>query len=223
MTNHLLGSITRDILIDAALKAVTEQGYTYKRRPGRGLSNTYELTKGKVTKIACVRTTKDRAIAFVPQEGGKRWKTLSESDLVLVSAIDSREDPRFIAVHLFDAAEVTRRFDTSHKVRIKNGHKVEDDYGMWVPLDKADDAVPSQAGHGLAADFPPIANYNIDDMLEEGDAGEAPAEEVVHTQEPARALDFKTVAEVMTFSREKIAALTGMPIEGIKLDLKMGM
>lgn len=223
MKNHSLEAITRDMLIDAALKAVAEKGYAYKRRPGRGLSNTYELTKGNVTKIACVRTTKDRAIAFVPQEGGKRWKTLSESDLVLVSAIDSREEPRFIAVHLFDAREVTQRFDTSHKVRIKNGHKVEDDYGMWVPLDKADDTVPSQAGHGLAADFPPIANYNIDDLLEDCNAGEALAEEVVHTADAARAFDLKTVAEVLNFSREKIADLTGVPIEGIKLDLKMEM
>ena len=38
-----------------------------------------------------------------------------------------------------------------------------------------------------------------------------------------RSPEFKTVAEVLTFSREKIAALTGIPIEGIKLDLKMGM
>lgn len=30
------------------------------------------------------------------------------------------------------------------------GHTVRDDYGMWITLDKGEDAVPSQAGAGLS-------------------------------------------------------------------------
>lgn len=34
---------------------------------------------------------------------------------------------------------------------------------------------------------------------------------------------FNTVADVLGFAREKIALLTGMPAETIKLDLRMGV
>ena len=40
------------------------------------------------TWIASVRTTRDRWIAFPPLDGGTRWKTLDDVELVLVAAVD---------------------------------------------------------------------------------------------------------------------------------------
>ena len=217
------------LMVSAALEGAKAAGYTMKRQPGRGLSNTYEMTKGGKTQIASVRTTRDRYIAFPPLDQGKRWKTLSDADVVLVSAVDDRHNPQNVDVYLFPGDEVRKRFDASYAERIANDHTVPDNYGMWVPLDKGDDAVISQVGHSLAVDYPAIARFTIDEL--EGGAGLEPetkrmaAEAASEPEEEvsADAPTLNTVAEVLSFARAKIAALTGMPADGIKLDLKMGM
>lgn len=217
------------LMVGAALEGARQQGYTLKKQPGRGLSNTYELTKNGKTETASIRTTRDRWVAFPPLDDGKRWKTLDDVDLVLVAAVDDRLNPQSVDVYLFPADEVRRRFDASYAARIANGHTVRDNYGMWVLLDKGDDAVISQVGHGLAEEYPPIANFSIDELEESvtkdvrkiANAAPSSHREVAAVAVPGSALD--TVADVLTFARRKIAALTGMPVEAIRLDLKMGV
>jgi len=215
------------LMVSAALEGAKAAGYTMKRQPGRGLSNTYEMTKDGKTLIGSVRTTRDRAIAFPPLDQGTRWKTLSDADIVLVSAVDDRLNPQNIDVYLFPADEVRKRFNASYVARIENGHSVPDNYGMWIPLDKADDGVISQVGHSLAVDYPAIARFTIDE-LEATAGGEskqmaAEAGPEVEDVEAHAAPALTTVADVLAFARERIATLTGMPADAIKLDLKMGV
>lgn len=217
------------LMVRAALEGARQSGYDMKRQPGRGLSNTYEMTKDGVTKVASVRTTRDRWIAFPPLDGGTRWKTLDDADLVLVSAVDDRLNPQNVEVYLFPADEVRERFDASYAARIESGHVVREDYGMWVLLDAGDPGVVSQVGSGLAEKYPPIAHFTIDEL----EVGVEPAvgqmvKEAVAEPEPEASPAsgqpaLKTVADVLAFARERIAKLTGMPAEAIKLDLKMGV
>lgn len=217
------------LMVSAALEGARQQGYALRKRPGRGLSNTYELTKDGKTQTASVRTTRDRWVAFPPLDNGKRWKTLDDVDLVLVAAVDDRLNPQNVDVYLFPADEVRKRFDASYAARIANGHTVRDNYGMWVMLDKGDDAVISQVGHGLAEEYSRIANFSIDELestVTKGvrklaDEAAPNAEEVDTVADAGPALN--SVANVLTFARQKIATLTGMPIETIKVDLKMGI
>ena len=189
------------------------------------------MTRDGKTRLASVRTTRDRAIAFPPLEGGKKWKTLSAADLVLVSAVDDRFNPQNVDVHLFPGNEVRKRFDASYAARIAARHIVKDNWGMWITLDKGDDQVPSQVGHSLAIDYPRIARFTIDELEAELDpeirkmADEAPLveEEVSAPEAVVEGRRLGTVAEVLAFARKKIANLTGMPAETIKLDLKMGV
>lgn len=116
-----------------------------------------------------------------------------------------------------------------YAARIAKGHTVRDNYGMWVTLDKGDDAVATQVGHSLAGDYPAIAHYTIDE-LEAREGADAPtaslaSEAEVPEEEASVATgpNLGTVVEVLTFAREKIASLTGMPVEAVKLDLKMGL
>lgn len=216
------------LMVSAALEGAQKLGYSVNKRPGRGLSNTYELTKDGKTVIAAVRTTQDRWIAFPPLNDGKNWKTLDDVDLVLVASVDDRIDPQYIDVYIFSAQEVRRRFNASYTARIQNGHTVRNNYGMWVLLDKGDDNVVSQVGHGLAEDFDPITRFSID-KLERSLSGNAkiltneasPAHQNVDAANSEFPLE--TVASVLTFAREKIASLTGMSIDAVKLDLKMGL
>jgi hypothetical protein len=230
MTNVLTeldNSARWHLMVQAGIQGAEGLGYTLKRQPGRGLSNTYEVTKDGKTQIASVRTTRDRWVAFPPLEGGKKWKTLDDADLVLVSSVDDRENPKFVEVYLFPANEVRKRFNASYHARLSNGHTMRDNYGMWVTLDRGDDEVPTQVGHSLAIDYPYIARFAIDDLIAELDldlrkrtdpASVEVEEEVIEDERPALA----TVADVLTFAREQIAALTGMPIDTIKLDVKIG-
>lgn len=217
------------LMVGAALQGARRRGYALKKQPGRGLSNTYELTKDGKTQTASIRTTRDRWIAFPPLDDGKRWKTLDDVDLVLVAAVDNRLNPQNVEVYLFPADEVRKRFDASYAARIANDHRVRNNYGMWVLLDKGDDAVISQVGHGLAEEYPRIANFSIDelegvvakDVRKMASEAALDPEEVVPVTDAGPALN--TVADVLTFARQKIATLTGMPTETIKLDLKMGV
>jgi len=219
------------LMVSAALEGAKRLGYSLKRQPGRGLSNTYEMTKDGVTQIASVRTTRDRWIAFPPLEGGAKWKTLDDVDLVLVSAVDDRQNPQNVDVYLFPGDEVRKRFNASYAARMKEGHTVRDNYGMWVMLDKGADDVASQVGHSLAIDYPAIGRFTIDELQEAADpdvrkmADEAPlvGEEADRPEVVIEGPKLDTVAEVLSFAREKIAALTGMPVDSIKLDLKMGV
>ena len=215
------------LMVSAALEGAKAAGYSMKRQPGRGLSNTYEMTKDGKTSIASVRTTRDRAIAFPPLDEGKRWKTLSDADLVLVSAVDDYFNPQNVDVYLFPGDEVRKRFDASYAARIAAGHTVRDNYGMWVPIDKGDDEIPSRVGHSLAVDFPAIARFTIDELEAgvEPDTKQLAAEAAPEPDDEVSAdvPTLNTVADVLAFAREKIAALTGMPVDAIKLDLKMGM
>lgn len=212
------------LMVGAAVEGAKEAGYALKRQPGRGLSNTWEVTKDGVTKIASVRTTRNRWFAFPPLDGGKRWKTLDDVELVLVSAVDDPQNPQNVDVYLFPAAVVRQRFDTSYTARIEAGHTVRDDYGMWVKLDEGDPSVPSQVGAGLADEYAAIAHFTIDE-LEAGVFGStdkaAQEEMVTHDDRPAEASMPSTVAEVLAWARREIARLSGMPSDAIKLDLKM--
>lgn len=215
------------LMVSAALAGAKAAGYSMKRQPGRGLSSTYEMTKDGKAQIASVRTTRDRAIAFNPLENGTRWKTLDEADLVLVSAVDDRLNPQNVDVYLFPADEVRKRFRASYAAKMEREHIVRDNYPMWIMLDAGDDQIIHNIGHSLAVDYPAIARFTIDE-LEAGvepetkrmaaEAAPEPEEEVV-ADPPV----LNTVADVLAFAREKIAALTGMPADAIKLDLKMGV
>jgi len=137
------------LLVGAALEGARREGYTLQKLPGRGLSNTYSMNKGNLTKVASVRTTRDRWIAFPPLMGGTTWKTLNEVSLVLVAAVDDKDNPQCVDVYLFPADEVRNRFNASYAARQAAQHTLPDNYGMWVMLDQGDDAYPSQVGHSL--------------------------------------------------------------------------
>lgn len=215
------------LMVGAAIEGAKRIGYDLKRQPGRGLSNTYDAIKDGKTSTVSVRTTRDRWFAYQPVEGGTRWKTLDEVELVLVSAVDDPADPRNVDVYLFPADEVRKRFDASYAARSENGNTMRDGFGMWVKLDAGDPSVPSQVGAGLADDYPAIARFSLDEL--EASATPQVVEEMPvalqeeASQEEAGGSALSTVADVLTFARERIAELTRMPADAIKLDLRMGV
>jgi len=86
--------------------------------------------------------------------------------------------------------------------------------------------VISQVGHSLAVDYPAIAHFTIDELEGEmPDRSSRQDEEAqVDPMETERIVDHQlhTIADVLSFAREKIAALSGLPASSIMLELKMG-
>ena len=101
------------LLVEAAKRALEEQGYSMERVPGRGLSNIWKVSKGGKTQVASIRTTQDRWFAFPPLNDGTKWKTLDDADIVVVAAVDDRDDPT--AVETFQIFDRPRR---SRKTRL---------------------------------------------------------------------------------------------------------
>ncbi|MDP9057618.1 MAG: hypothetical protein M3N34_09920 [Pseudomonadota bacterium] len=203
------------MMVSAALAGAKLAGFSIKLQPGQGLWNTYEISREGTTQIASVRTSRDRYISFPPLDQGRRWETLDDADVVLVSAVDDHLNPQNIDVYLFPADEVRKRFDANYAARIANARPVPDNHGLWVPIDKGDDAVIDHVGHSLAIDYPAIARFAIDELEAVGNI--EPETKHLAVGVPS----FKTASDVLVFARAQIAAITGMPIERLKLDLRL--
>ena len=219
--NDLSDSRTWNILVGAATRALEGAGLAPKRVPGRGRSNIWEVEENGRRMRVSIRTTKDRWFAFPPLEKGTKWKTLDDVDIVVVAAVDDPDDPRQVEVYRFDAEEVRKRFDASYAARTKAGQTVKNDFGMWLGLDEDDRDLPASVGAGLATVYRPIAVFPLEELIV-ANAAEPPA--VVEggetvgtpaTREP------QTIAEVMDAARRRIAALSGVRIEAVKLDCRI--
>lgn len=208
---QLTRSDARHLTLNAAIKTLEDSGRSVKRLPGRGQSSVYEATNnGSVEKIS-IRTTRGRRFAFPSTNQGKEWLTLDDVDAVVVAAVDDREDPRNIQVYKFDADEVRRRFSSAYSARKKAGMSVRDNFGLWVSLDKDSRDIPRSVGTGLGDDFPPIAEYSIDELIGQGVGGET----------SAGADEAQTISDVVRLARSQIAVLAGVGEDAVKLDLKI--
>lgn len=213
-------SVRWGALVEAAKRGVQQQGYTMTREPGRGLSNVWKLEKGGRTQLAAIRTSQDRWFAFPPLEGGTKWKTLDDVELVILAAVDSPENPRVAEVYIFPKEEVRRRFDAAYKARNKAGHVQRDDFGMWVGLDTDKRDTASSVGSGILEKYKPVAIYPLDLPTESADKVKPDAQQSdddVDYSPPSPS----TIADVMTWARERIAKLAGVGVDAVRLELKL--
>jgi hypothetical protein len=225
------------LMVGAAKKALEGEGFTLNRIPGRGLSNVWRVEKAGETRVTSIRTTRDRWIAFPPLEGGKKFKTLDDVEDVLVAAVDSKENPKSVEVYLFPAEEVRNRFAAAYDARTKAGHVNREGFGMWVNLDPDQRGIAISVGSGLAAAYKPIAAYSLDDLAaslgrlsgtkdesaDEDAAGMVPSSPGDAQQRELGELEPRTIAEIMAWARQRIAAVAGVSPGAVKLDLKLEM
>lgn len=217
--SQLSETIRWRLLVGAAKKAVLDQGHALARVPGRGLSNIWTLNKNGQTKTAAIRTTRDRWIAFPPLVGGTKWKTLDDVDTVVVATVDSKEDPQNIEVYVFPADDVKKCFNAAYAARIKDGQTVKDNFGMWVGLDHDERGLAASVGSGIIDKYQRVATYAIADLLQETAQASVGDEEELEAASDTPAL--QTIAEVMAWSRSRVADIAGVKIEAVKLDLKI--
>ena len=211
---EMTSSESWQLLVNAATRALKEAGYAPRRLPGRGRKNVWQIEDGGQTRRVSVRTTRDRSIAFPPLDNGTRWKTLSRVDIVVVAAVDVPDDPERIEVYRFDANEVRKRFDAAYKARIQAGRSEPDNFGMWVALDADHRNLPGSVGSGLASEHQPIAVYPLDELI--GADRKQAADRTEDDDEPEPGRD--TIAGIMLQARERIATLSGVNVDAVKLN-----
>ena len=216
-TSNQLDTLTkkalRRLLVDAAKKAAKGEGYKLQRVPGRGLSNIWDMEKdGKIEK-ASIRTTQDRWIAFPALEKGTKWKTLDDVDMVIVAAVDSKENPKNIEVYIFPASEVRKRFDAAYAARIKDGQINYDGFGMWVALDEDLRGIAASVGSGIVKQYPQVAVYSIEvpPLSAVPTANQPPRTEIGATINKGD-VQLDTIAEVMAFARKRVAEIAGIRV-----------
>jgi hypothetical protein len=207
------------VMVGAATRGLKENGFDLKRVPGRGRANVWEITKGGKSLRASIRTSKDRWFAFPPLKRGTKWKTLDTVDVVIVAVVDDPQDAKSIEVYLFDAPEVRKRFDASYAARIKAGMTVRDNFGMWVGLDEDPRGLPASVGSGLAEKHKPLGVYRIDDLT--GESAGKNVDDSTQREQARGAAAQRTIAEVMDWARQRIASLSGVAAQSVKLDLKI--
>lgn len=210
------------VLVGAAQKAAREKGFTLERMPGRGRSNVWRMTLGNNARLVSIRTSQNRWVAFPPLERGKKWKTLDDVDSVIVAAVDDGDDPKNVEIYLFDAAKVRDHFRAAYSARTAAGHAVRDNFGMWINLDRDQRGLPASAGSGLADIHEPVAVYPLDDLVPAFADEDKPGPEGAHIARDERSLtEPNSIGDVMSWARERIAALAGVRTEAVKLDLKI--
>lgn len=214
------------LMVTAAKKGATAAGYQLERVPGRGLSNVWKASKDGKTRIAPIRTTRDRWFAFPPLDAGKSWKTLDQAELVIVATVDSKEAPQNIEVYIFPADEVRERFDKAYAARVKDNQIQKDGFGFWVALDNDKRGIAASVGSGIVDQYKPVAIYSIKSLLEVNgslDQQTKPAQTLDTPDDELneKSEDFTTIAEVITWARGRVAQIAGIGVDAVRLELKL--
>jgi hypothetical protein len=207
-------------LTEAAMKALQEGGWSISKSTSHGRANVWNIDKkGKSGRVS-IRTTRDRWIAYQPLKNGSSWKTLGEVDFVCVSAFvynENSDEPIGVNVHLIDASVVKEAFNQNYSARISEGRTVTDNFGMWVCIDQCSGTQAPYVGSGFATEKNLIANYSMDSLV----AG--PADQVASSPQVQQTSHSKpfSVSDILDQARIDISKITGIPVEGISLDLHL--
>jgi hypothetical protein len=225
MVNRLEGlseTVKWHVMVEAGKRGAEAAGYKLDRVPGRGLSNVWTITKSGKSQRASIRTTRDRWFAFPPLEGGKKWKTLDDVDVVIVAAVDDRHEPENVEVYIFPATEVRERFDAAFAARIAAGQTVRNNFGMWVRLDQDARNIPASVGSGIIDKYKAVAVFPIADLLtDSGDAEGMALEEVADAEVDAvdGALDNDPPLTINEAKR-RLALAFGVKPENVKITVE---
>lgn len=206
------------LLCGFARRALEDAGYEITTVRGTRRSIIWELRRDAAARRVAVRSTIDRWFAFNRQ--GKRWKPLDHVDDVIVAAADDVSDPQRVEIHYFPGNEVRARLEKAYAARKAAGQVVREDFGLWIALDRHDDAnAPTRTGSGIVEDFPPIASYPLDegrDMIDREDLARFPDGAQLETGSRKR-----TIAEIKAAAAEEIARVAGVPLEKVEIEIRI--
>jgi hypothetical protein len=158
--------ITKEMLRRASFLALTDDGFTVSLVNGPGIVPGAQLKtekKGEEPRTISVRTSLDREVGLLRQRNGKKWRTISRVDEVVVAVPDT-EDASKIEVFGFDPDVLIAVFDAAMEGRKQsiNAHKAP----LFVPLDRvrksaAGNVIPALKSKALWRKVVPLEQLSI--------------------------------------------------------------
>lgn len=111
-------------LFQIAVKALKDDGWHVERIDGCGKASIRRISKDGDSKVVSIRTTESNRIVFSRAGGNNRWLTLDEVDAVVAVSVDSKDNPKFVKIHMLDGQDVRLRFDRAYEARMNAGQKI---------------------------------------------------------------------------------------------------
>jgi len=150
-------------LFQFGIVTIEKEGWKVERIKGAGKSSVRRITRNGESKVACIRTTQDRWIAFPRTKDDQAWLTLSDVNAVIAVSVDDKHNPQFAQVHMFEAADIRDRFDRAYAARMANNYSIPVGRGIWVSLyEKEDPSAPLLVGAGAGLASPMIAKVPLE-------------------------------------------------------------
>ncbi len=190
-----------------AVKALEDAGYTVERIERAGKGSVRKIIKDGKSQVATIRTSQDAWIAFPRNRQDTGWKTLEGADVVVAASVDDKINPRYAKIHLIPAKEMTARFDRARDKKLKAGHVVPKNRGVWLSLYNEEAQEPvNLVGAGAGLKFPPIATFPLNGAL----SALTPVRSIM---EPPN--ERFTIAD----AKRKLSAFYGVPEEAITISI----
>src|SRR5262245_36789386 len=209
----------RRALIDAAFSVLKSKGWKVERVNGEVRGRVRRITLNGKSKLAAIRTSQDRWIAFPRTPDDKKWLTLSSVDVVVASVVDDPTNPRMAQVHMFDARDLEKRFDRTLAARRKVGHQIEVGRGLWLPVyEKHGDNPVYFVGGGIGVDSPAIATVPL--VGGAATVGSVPPPDVAKVAAPAAGSDDDGEPLTIAQAKARLARTLGVDPGSIKITVE---
>jgi hypothetical protein len=200
-------------LFNIGVEALEKDGWKVERVQGSGKSSVRRISKGSVSKVVSIRTTRDTWIAFPRTEKDKGWRTLDDVDQVVAVSVDEQHNPKFAKVHVVDGDEMRDRFNRAYAARKKAGHTIQLGRGVWVSLYLHETQHPvNRVGAGAGLKYPAIATVPLAPELNA--AAEPTSTE--HERDPHAAEPPLSIAE----AKRRLAVTLGVDPANIKITVE---
>lgn len=209
--------VIRVALVNAALATLERQGWAVAKVRGGGKGRIRKITKGGKSRLAVIRTTQDRYLAFPRNEEDSGWITLSEVDVVVAASVDDPTDPKFALVHIFDASEMRDRFDRAYKARIDAGHSIPLGRGLWLALYEEEGTAPGRVGAGAGLAHPPVGRVPL---KEAGSLGMRQPSKSPRTFPPANDAHDDVAPLTIAEAKARLARTLGVDPSAIKITVE---
>jgi hypothetical protein len=159
---NLVKSTAKRKLFNAGVRMLEEQGWFVERQDNR--SSVCTISKGNITKIVSITTTRDQWISCIRSADDTRWITWDSVDDIVIVSVDNKDNPKYALVHNVPAQEVLTRFDKALAARKAAGHKSLFNHGTWVSLYEEETSESTvSVGGGIGLKYTPVASYPLFD------------------------------------------------------------
>lgn len=209
----------RDLFREAIREVLRKSGWMF-REVERNKALTLHMKQGNDDLLASARTSSDQWLGFAIERGTQRYlgdEILNDGKTHVVIAVPDRVDsPDCVLVYMVKAADLEKCFRANYDAH-KSEKRLPNHTSMWISLFHSERKGPGGVGSGILEKIKPLGRVAIRDLLDAREKGHNIAP--IGTQ--PRPTHTESIGDVLRDAKERIARIAGVPIEVVRLDLKL--